>query len=266
MRKRKNAYGEEIDPVIDHCYREIPQGEKKEKRKFGRKKRKFNFSHIGWIIFVVAIILYIGMALHVDTTRLQDAQTATAECEVVDKHYTSQTKSGTRSYYLVLKFENEVCMFNGKISLENEDDYWNTQVGDVILCDVIYDDIGIMQINVVDGSVDQYTANEEIRIAIWYSLFFSGIFAATGGLFSFMLRDKHEKDEEDEEDEPADIGLKKYHVTLQLAEGWEEDEYTIITVDVMAADPDDAVSEAKEWLDPAFDFEAREVIEIKNGT
>lgn len=104
------------------------------------------------IILVVVIALYIGLALFNNHLRLEQASTVTAECEVVDKYYKEPPGSDRMGHYIVLSFVNEGKTFEETITV-SEEAYWTGfPVGEKILCNVTYDDAGIIKIEVADTS------------------------------------------------------------------------------------------------------------------
>ncbi len=117
--------------------------------------------HFALIIAVMLLMLCI-LPNTIGHYRLENGTTVTAECEVVDKSSHFNTQTGER-FYLDLLFTDGPEPFETRIELTGLSYEEDVTVGDRILCRVTYDEKGIIEAIVQDGSVDQYVTEEKVH-------------------------------------------------------------------------------------------------------
>lgn len=124
----------------------------------GRKEilKKITFGEILTLFAVVLMALALIFSVLHFNLRMDDSQTVSADCEVVDKYYQSGFR-GNKTYYLELLFTTGQVEFTDTITISKGSFYQDVQIGDQIPCEVTYDENGIIDIAVTDSSIEQHS-------------------------------------------------------------------------------------------------------------
>ncbi len=156
-----------------------------------------------FLIFLLTLTLVVGTEIFEHHWRMANSHTVSAVCEVVDKHKQRSSNgpgyrgAGTGSslrYFLVLSFSDGQITHETTIQTTSQG-FENAKIGDSALCEVTYDQKGILDILVLDTSVDHYTWEEQITDWLWGLGIVGGIIAVLAGLAFFLPDDFKEKKE-----------------------------------------------------------------------
>lgn len=139
----------------------------------------------------VFIILAVGLGCLRLSLRTESAVTVTAECQVVDKFVNSHFRARD-SYYITLLFSEADKEFEKDVQITVESFANDVNIGDSLPCTVMYDEKGILEIQVSDSSsVEQLDYEKEARTLLVVFLCIIGV--VTGFVGFFLLLKKLDK-------------------------------------------------------------------------
>lgn len=116
-----------------------------------------------FLIFVVTLTAIVMLEIFQHNWRMENSRTVTTACNVVEKYaQSSGPRNASLRYYLVLTFSDGQINHETTI-MTTRQGYDDVTIGDFALCDVTYDEKSILDILVVDPSVEHYTSEEQGR-------------------------------------------------------------------------------------------------------
>ena len=144
-------------------------------------------SSVRWfLLFILTLAVIVSTEIIQHNWRMENSSTVTAECEVIEKYtQSSGPRNATLKYYLVLSFSEDQTKHETTISTTRQG-YEDVTIGESALCEVTYDKKGILDILVVDDSVDHYTRDEQGQDLIRAFCVVGGILVLMVGLSFFL--------------------------------------------------------------------------------
>jgi len=152
------------------------------------------------IAVVVAILMTLGLitwALHV-SIRQSNGQTVTAECEVINMYYKTVRKNHA-AYYFELLFLKDGTELEKKICFSDAALFNSVEPGDMILCEVKYDDAGIIDIEIIDPDLNSFSTAKHRTFSIITMSLLSAILLFTAVIYHFHSTKKKPSIEDEEE-------------------------------------------------------------------
>lgn len=102
---------------------------------------------IGLTVFLASTLLLLFGYRQI---RLENSTTETIQCEIVDKYYRVLSKQVHNIYYIVVSFEHAEIE-NTESEIKIPADYFDSvRIGDKVLCKVVYDTEGIIEIEALE--------------------------------------------------------------------------------------------------------------------
>lgn len=156
------------------------------------KKEKISVADIVDMVITVLPMVFIILAVVLGSLRLrlqtESAVTVTAECQVVDKFVNSHNRAPD-CYYITLLFKETGAEFEKDVQITVESFINDVNIGDAIPCTVMYDENGIVKIQVSNSSsVQQIDYQEDLMTILGVIFGIVGVITGVIGFFFLIKR------------------------------------------------------------------------------
>lgn len=159
------------------------------------KKRTTNIREVVsdvliWVLLGFVVLLVVLSVVHFGL-RKEAGTLITTECEVVDKYRRDGVGLYDRSsdsYHLTLLFDEGTTKYTKTVEISKQSFYEDIKIGDMVLCDVIYDENGVVEIEITDKSIEQFTTTDALKTGLIVILVVGAVGWAIVGAFVLYFK------------------------------------------------------------------------------